>query len=271
MVNEFLAPSIDAFHRGDLATARYLLKLALARHREDEEVWLWMSRVANRPAEKMRCLRRVLAINPENRIALSGLLILSPKHEMSKRRSAAMRHLWHWFHWVQNTGGWVVFAISVVLLSIVAVATVPMFVGGRTFAVMSGSMEPTIPEGAAIVTQPVASKDLKVGDIIVFSPSATAEMPFVHRIVSVRDHHGTRYFTTRGDANDSGDVGEISLPQTAWRLWYSVPMAGYVISLAVSRVGTILLILVPVLGLVGLAGLDWLRRGQRVRHFSYTS
>ncbi len=93
----------------------------------------------------------------------------------------------------------------------------------------------------------------------------------VHRITSIREKDGQRVFTTRGDANRTGDVAEITLPQTAWRVWYDVPAAGYVISFATSRAGILLMILVPAAGLALYSGADWLKRILGGRRLSYSS
>jgi signal peptidase I len=126
--------------------------------------------------------------------------------------------------------------------------------------VMSGSMEPTIPVGAVVIAEPVPSKELENGDVIIFSPNADVTVPIIHRIVSVRVKDGTRYFTTQGDANPSADVAEVSLPATAWRMAHNVPLVGYLISYATSPFGTVILIVVPLLLLGILTIWDQLKR-----------
>ncbi len=64
-------------------------------------------------------------------------------------------------------------------------------------AVESGSMEPTFYRGDILVLQGVPAGTLKVGDIIVFSPSEGAT-PVVHRIIKI---NGDGTFQTKGDAN----------------------------------------------------------------------
>ena len=64
-------------------------------------------------------------------------------------------------------------------------------------AVESNSMVPTFYKGDILVLMGVPPQDLKVGDIIVFSPSED-QTPVVHRIVKINPD-GT--FQTKGDAN----------------------------------------------------------------------
>ncbi len=65
-------------------------------------------------------------------------------------------------------------------------------------AVQSNSMVPTFHKGDILVLVGVSPEELKVGDIIVFSPSERAT-PVVHRIIKINDD-GT--FQTKGDANN---------------------------------------------------------------------
>jgi signal peptidase len=164
---------------------------------------------------------------------------------------------------VRATIGATLLEAAALLLLLVAWATVPVFMGDRTLTVMSGSMEPTIPTGAAVVIEPLPSRDLKPGDVIAFTSGPESAATIVHRIVSTREARGILYYTTRGDGNKSVDTTEISLPATAWRVWYSVPFAGYLIYFAGSRLGAVTLIAIPCITLLALYAADWLRRKKR--------
>ncbi len=65
-------------------------------------------------------------------------------------------------------------------------------------AVESNSMVPTFSRGDILVLQGVPSQQLKVGDIIVFSPGS-GQTPVVHRIIT-ENPDGT--FQTKGDNNN---------------------------------------------------------------------
>jgi signal peptidase I len=64
-------------------------------------------------------------------------------------------------------------------------------------AVESNSMVPTFSRGDILILQGVPAEQLKIGDIIVFSPVA-GQTPIVHRIIRMNPD-GT--FQTKGDAN----------------------------------------------------------------------
>ncbi len=66
-------------------------------------------------------------------------------------------------------------------------------------AVMSNSMVPTFYKGDMLVLKGVSPDQIRVGDIVVFSPSDYS-VPIVHRVVSINPD-GT--ITTKGDANPS--------------------------------------------------------------------
>ena len=74
-------------------------------------------------------------------------------------------------------------------------------------AVESNSMVPTFQKGDILIIQGVVEKELKKGDIIVFSGSGP--VPIVHRIVEINSD-GT--FQTKGDANAAQLAVEKSIP-----------------------------------------------------------
>lgn len=86
--------------------------------------------------------------------------------------------------------------------------------GYRLFHILTGSMEPTIAQGANIICKNVKdTSTLKVGDIIVFrskDPAIYGQMN-THRIVEIiEDEEGGIAFVTKGDANSSVDMYTVS-------------------------------------------------------------
>ncbi len=71
-----LPEAIAAIKAGDKQTGRALLADILQADLHNEAAWLWMSSVVDTPAEKRRCLERVLSINPNNQSARRGLSML---------------------------------------------------------------------------------------------------------------------------------------------------------------------------------------------------
>jgi signal peptidase I len=152
---------------------------------------------------------------------------------------------------------WGSLSIFVVVVGLLVAVVLPTLLGDRTIVIISGSMEPTIHMGAAAVLKPVASSDLQVGDVVAYTPNSKGAISIVHRIVNISERDGVRFYRTRGDANPSADVNEFTLPATAWRMWYNLPMAGYVVAFASSRWGILLLIVVPAALLSWMKAADW--------------
>jgi len=75
-------------------------------------------------------------------------------------------------------------------------------------AVESNSMVPTFYKGDILVLQGTPAERLRMGDIIVFSPSPS-QTPVVHRIVAVNPD-GT--FQTKGDNNN----GQLPFEKSIW-------------------------------------------------------
>jgi signal peptidase I len=89
--------------------------------------------------------------------------------------------------------------------------------------VLSNSMQPTFSAGDLVVTQPVATGAVAVGDVITFIPP-NGTRPVIHRIRTLVDG----VITTRGDANSVDDAWRVSLTgATTDRLVAVVPYLGW--------------------------------------------
>ena len=64
----------------------------------------------------------------------------------------------------------------------------------------TGSMAPTMPQGALAITVPVAASELEVGQVVTV-PVAGSSLPVTHRIVDIRESGGSRLLTLKGDDN----------------------------------------------------------------------
>jgi hypothetical protein len=71
--DETLNQAIVALKAGRKAESRQLLAQILQRDSSNETAWLWLSGAAETKTERLACLERVLAINPDNEIAQRGL------------------------------------------------------------------------------------------------------------------------------------------------------------------------------------------------------
>ena len=132
------------------------------------------------------------------------------------------------------------------IVALVLAAAVPVVFGGRSFSVLSGSMEPTISSGDLVMTGPIAPADAANGDVVTFTDPEDGSRLLTHR-VATSSRHGDNYaFVTKGDANDTVERWTVPADGRIGRVMYRLPKLGYVLTLAKGR-GLILLITIPTL------------------------
>lgn len=108
-----------------------------------------------------------------------------------------------------------------------ALLVVPAATGSSTFAVLTGSMEPTYPPGTVVVVHPTPMDRLRIGDVVTFQARPDRPAMVTHRVVALRfAPDGTRMLLTRGDANGATDPRPVRAEQVRGRVWYGVPHVG---------------------------------------------
>ena len=115
--------------------------------------------------------------------------------------------------------------VLVVLLAAATVILVPMLLGYKEMAVLSGSMEPAIPVGGLVYVKPVEASELEVGDVCTYYLS-DGETFVTHRVMSIDPENQT--LVTQGDANDVPD-GDIQFSQVYGRADFHLPYLGIAI------------------------------------------
>ena len=115
--------------------------------------------------------------------------------------------------------------VLVVLLAAAAVILVPMLLGYKEMAVLSGSMEPTIPVGSLVYVKPVEASMLEAGDVCTYYLS-DGETFVTHRVMSIDPDAQT--LVTQGDANEDPD-GDIQFSQVYGRADFHLPYLGFAI------------------------------------------
>jgi len=98
--------------------------------------------------------------------------------------------------------------IAVVGVVVISLGTFTGLLSLQT--VPTGSMEPTIAKGSAIVVDPIAVDDIAVDDVIVFAAPDTGRMT-VHRVAAIESTDQGPVFTTKGDANDGPDPWRLTV------------------------------------------------------------
>ena len=76
MTQALLQQAIATIRRGDKAAGQRLLAQVLRADPRSETAWLWMSQIVDGDAQRLDCLRRILAINPNNATARKGIELL---------------------------------------------------------------------------------------------------------------------------------------------------------------------------------------------------
>ena len=115
--------------------------------------------------------------------------------------------------------------VLLVLLAVAAMILVPMLMGYKEMAVLSGSMEPTIPVGSIVYVKPLDDATLlEPGDICTYT-LADGETMVTHRVVSIDPESQT--LITKGDANDTED-GAIRFDQVFGETQFHLPYLGYI-------------------------------------------
>jgi signal peptidase len=116
-------------------------------------------------------------------------------------------------------------------LCLAATMLLPMAFGYHRYVITGGSMTGTYDRGSIVFDKAVPVADLKVGDVITYSPPASTGVHglITHRIISVKDHgtDGASY-RTKGDANPAADPWRFQLDQpTQAKVAFAVPYLGY--------------------------------------------
>jgi hypothetical protein len=75
-VDELLAQSIAAYNDGEREQASILLAQVLQADANNERAWLWLSGIVITDAERLFCIKRILAINPHHSVAQRALMLL---------------------------------------------------------------------------------------------------------------------------------------------------------------------------------------------------
>ncbi|WP_233197709.1 signal peptidase I [Cryobacterium sp. Y57] len=135
----------------------------------------------------------------------------------------------------QAAGLWrqISFALSLAVLLLViglgaVLVVVPKVTGSIPLTVLTGSMEPGFPPGTLIIVRPVAVEDLALGDVITYQMETGKPGVVTHRVIAINMTAGERTFVTKGDNNGAADASAVLEGQIQGRLWYSVPLIGYV-------------------------------------------
>ena len=141
------------------------------------------------------------------------------------------------------------FALFLAVIQVKGFDRLPLLKGYKPLIVLSGSMEPTLKVGSVVLVHKVNPDDIRVGDIITFSPSVDLNKPqpaeqtlTTHRVVRINDGNGVRAFETKGDANNDFDAGQVSESSVVGKAGLCIPYLGYISNYLHGKPALILLV-----------------------------
>lgn len=142
----------------------------------------------------------------------------------------------------------ILFVNSVIIInSIMNPDKIPSFFGWKPFIVLSGSMESEIFPGDLAIVKDVGTKGLKVNDVIAFR---SEDIVATHRIVEIKNENGTIKYKTKGDNNNSQDVGDVLPEQVEGLYKFKISKMGNLAMFMQTPTGIISCLSIPLLLLV---------------------
>jgi twitching motility two-component system response regulator PilG len=94
--NEILNEAVAAIKEGDRPKGRQLLKTCIERGQDELAAWHWLSSIADDPLESIKCLRNMLSIDPDHKVALKSIawLLLRAGIQAGRQndRRTALKH-----------------------------------------------------------------------------------------------------------------------------------------------------------------------------------
>ena len=142
----------------------------------------------------------------------------------------------------------ILFVNSVIILnSIIHPGEIPSFFGWKPFIVLSGSMESEIFPGDLAIVKDVGTEGLKINDVIAFR---SEDIVVTHRIVEIKNENGTLKYKTKGDNNNSQDVGYVLPEQVEGLYKFKISKLGNLAMFIQTPTGIISCLSIPLLLLV---------------------
>ena len=143
-------------------------------------------------------------------------------------------------------------AVNVLVVLVLAAVVVPFVVyavpgvvgADHGLVVLSGSMEPKMSPGDAVIVREVPASEIQEQDIITFQ-RAGSDTPTTHRVIGVQETESGIEYVTKGDANEERDRGTVSQDRVIGEVIFVIPFIGHVIQFANTQLGFLVLVLTP--------------------------
>lgn len=135
----------------------------------------------------------------------------------------------------------ILFNFTLIIKSFINPKETPDFFGYKSFVIVSGSMEPTIMTGDAILVKEVPQKEIKKNDIISFSQGETI---VTHRVIEIIEENGIKRYKTKGDNNNTEDRDKIAYEQIEGKYQFKINQFGMITQILKSKITLIVLIVI---------------------------
>lgn len=154
----------------------------------------------------------------------------------------------------------VLILLPILLMSIVILVDsythpdeVPSFFGWKPFIVLSGSMETQISAGDIVVVKEIDTNELKKGDIIAFKDG---NIVITHRIDEVTEIDGKTQYITKGDNNNTQDIGYVLPEQVEGVFKFKIARLGNIAMFIQTPLGMIVCLSIPIIIIILLQTTD---------------
>lgn len=155
---------------------------------------------------------------------------------------------------IRRLAKWLGYAVvALVVVTAIAILLLSRVSNWGIVTIYSGSMEPAIHVGSVVAVSPTSPEDIKVGDVIMYAPSADSKTRVTHRVVSVSEGEHGLMFYTKGDANEDPDPSAVSAANVVGTAQLTIPYMGYFADFVKSKLGFYTLMAIPALLLVLMA------------------
>lgn len=139
---------------------------------------------------------------------------------------------------------WILFSVLliIVVFSVISVSGLP-----QILTVESGSMEPSLSRGSLILIN--REDTYLINDIVTYKDELDdgTQVLITHRIIESESTDNDVMYITKGDANDTKDLDPINSDMIIGKVIFFIPLLGFIVSFAKTKLGVILLIVIPCL------------------------
>lgn len=156
-----------------------------------------------------------------------------------------------------------IFLYALLMILVVVVLMVVITIGDRVIAaknhqdkaplfsayvIISPSMVPNINVYDAVVTVRVPENKINMYNVITFLSKdiETHGVPITHRVVGIlKTESGEKAYRTKGDNNNKEDKAIIRQSEVIGKVFFRIPMLGYVRTFVTSKIGFLISVVLP--------------------------